>query len=251
MIVTRIAGRAGALLIPIALAVAACSGGTSSSAPGAAGSNGAAPFPSIVLPSFPDFTSGLPAVASGEPTLGIAIPSFDLGQLSNGLAKVDSYQIAITVKGADFYKGTVMNKPVAAKDVTLNGATHIVVIGNDSWVGQAGGELKSTPGGIVTGLFASYDPTLLVAAFSGPVWAESAANKGTEQKNGVSTTHYRIDGTTLANGFSGLPAGATIDSWISDAGSVIALETTGWPSGDLSIQVTNIDDPANKVDRPS
>ena len=207
--------------------------------------------PSIVLPSFPDFTGGLPAVASGEPTLGIAIPSFDLGQLSNGLAKLDSYQIAITDKGADFYKGTVMNKPVAAKDVTLNGATHIVVIGNDSWVGQAGGELKSTPGGIVTGLFASYDPALLVAAFSGPVWAESAANKGTEQKNGVSTTHYRIDGTTLANGFSGLPAGATIDSWISDAGAVIALETAGWPSGDLSIQVTNIDDPANKVDRPS
>ena len=60
----------------------------------------------------------------------------------------------------------------------------------------------------MTGLFASYDPTLLVAAFSGPVWAQSAANKGTEQKNGVSTTHYQIDGTTLANGFSGLPAGA-------------------------------------------
>ena len=111
-----------------------------------------------------------------------------------------------------------MNKPVAAKDVTLNGATHIVVIGDEAWVGQVGGELKSTPGGIVTGLFASYDPTLLVAAFSGPVWAESAADKGTEQKNGVSTTHYRIDGTTLANGFSGLPAGASIDSWIADDG---------------------------------
>jgi len=243
MIVTSIAGRAGALLIPIALAVAACSGGTSSSAP-SAGSSGAAPLPSIVLPSFPDFTSGLPS-------LGIAIPSFDLGQLSNGLAKVDSYQIAITVKGADFYKGTVMNKPIAAKDVTLNGATHIVVIGNDAWVGQAGGELKSTPGTMAATLFSAYDPATLVAGFSGAGFAESAANKGTEQKNGVNATHYRIDGTTLANGFSGLPAGATIDSWVSDAGYVVALETTGWPSGDLSIQVTNIDDPANKVDRPS
>ncbi len=239
MIVTRIAGRAGALLIPIALAVAACSGGTSSSAPSAAAGSSAGG------------ATSLPAVASGEPTFVIAIPSFDLGQLSSGLAKTDSYQIAITAKGADFYKGTVVNKPVAAKDVTLNGTTHMVVIGSDAWVGQAGGELKSTPGTLAAGLFAAYDPTLLVAAFSGPVWAESAANKGTEQKNGVSTTHYRIDGTTLANGFSGLPAGATIDSWISDAGYVVALETTGWPSGDLSIQVTNIDDPANKVDRPS
>ena len=40
-------------------------------------------------------------MASGEPTFVIAIPSFDLGQLTNGLAKPDSYQIAITVKGAD------------------------------------------------------------------------------------------------------------------------------------------------------
>jgi hypothetical protein len=245
MILTRIAGRAGALLIPIALAVAACSGGMSSSAPSAAaGSSTGASTPPVAATS-------LPAIASGEPSFVISIPSFDLGQLAGGLAKVDSYQIAITVKGADFYKGTVMTKPIAARDVTLDGTTRIVVIGSDAWVGQAGGELKATPGGMAAGLFAAYDPASLVLGFSGAGFADSAANKGTEQKNGVNATHYRIDGTTLAAGFSGLPAGATIDSWVSDHGYVVAVETTGWPSGDLSIQVTNIDDPANKVDRPS
>ena len=104
---------------------------------------------------------------------------------------------------------------------------------------------------MATQLFAAYDPTLMVAAFSGTGWAQSAANKGTEQKNGVNTTHYRIDGTTLAAGFTGLPAGATIDTWVSDQGFVVALEATGFPGGDLSIQVTGIDDPANKVDKPS
>ena len=97
----------------------------------------------------------------------------------------------------------------------------------------------------------TFDPTLLVGMFSGPGWAQSAVDKGTEDKNGVSATHYRIDGSTLAAGFSGLPANATIDTWISDEGLLVGLETTGFPGGDMSIQVTGIDDPANKVERPS
>ena len=245
MTMTRRAGRAGVFLIPFVLAVAACSGSTSSAAPsGSAVSSGAPQPPASAAP-----TTG--GEASAAPSSAIAIPSFDLGQLAGGLANVDSYQIAITVKGADFYKGTVITKPVPSRDVTLNGTTHVVVIGSDAWVGQGAGPLQSVPSAIATGLFTGYDPTILVAAFSGAGWAQSAASKGTEQKNGVSTTHYRIDGSTLATGFTGLPAGASIDSWVSDDGYIVALETSGWPSGDLSIQVTNIDDPANKVDKPS
>ena len=52
-------------------------------------------------------------------------------------------------------------------------------------------------------------------------------------------------------GFSGLPSGAAIDTWISDEGFLVGLEASGFPGGDMSIQVSNVDDPANKVDRPS
>ena len=55
----------------------------------------------------------------------------------------------------------------------------------------------------------------------------------------------------LAAGFSGLPSGAAIDTWISDEGFLVGLEATGFPGGDMSIQVSDVDDPANKVDRPS
>ena len=144
-----------------------------------------------------------------------------------------------------------MTKPVAARDVTLSG-TRIVVIGSEAWVAQGGGALTSVPSSMATGLFAAYDPTLLVGAFSGAVWAQNSLDKGVEQKNGTSAHHYHIDSTTLVGGFAGLPAGAVIDTWIADAGYLVAFEMTGTPaSGNVSIEITNVNDPANKVDRPS
>jgi hypothetical protein len=103
---------------------------------------------------------------------------------------------------------------------------------------------------MATGLFGMFDPTLLVGAFSGPALAAGAANQGTETKNGVQATHYHIDSTTGA-GLAGIPAGATVDLWIADKGYLVALEAKGTSGGDFSIQVTNVDDPANKVVAPS
>jgi hypothetical protein len=239
-------GRAGALLIPIALFVAACGGGSASGAPSAGAStapgapvDSALPSTGIVLPSSIVLPSGL------------AIPSFDLSQLTAGLANVDSYRVTISIGGKETYTGTVVTKPVLSRDLTINGTTHVVVIGNDAWTGQSGQPLKPVPAAIASGLFAAFDPTMLVGAFSGAQWAASSANKGTETKNGVNATHYRIDSTTVAAGFSGLPSGAAIDTWISDKGFLVGLEATGFPGGDMSIQVSNVDDPANKVERPS
>lgn len=240
----RIAGRTGILLIPIALLLAACGGGTSSAAPTASGgTSGATAAPSTG-----------PSQATGESpdaSLPFAVPSFDLSEITKGLANVDSYRVAITIGGKEQYSGTVVTKPVLSRDLMINGTTHVVVIGDEAWVGQSGQPLQAVPAAMASGIFAAFDPTLLVGAFSGAEWAASSANKGTESKNGVNATHYRIDSTTLASGFSGLPAGATIDTWISDQGFLVGLETTGYPSGDMSIQVTGVDDPANKVERPA
>ena len=240
----RIAGRAGVLFIPLALLLAACGGGTASGAPTASGGTSgatAAPAPSTG------------AVETGAPdaSFPFAIPSFDLSEITKGLANVDSYRVVITVGGKEQYSGTVVTKPVLSRDLMINGTTHVVVIGDEAWVGQSGQPLQAVPAAMASGIFAAFDPTLLVGSFSGAEWAASSANKGTENKNGVNATHYRIDSTTLASGFSGLPAGATIDSWVSDQGFLVGLETTGFPSGDMSIQVTNVDDPANKVERPA
>ena len=97
-----------------------------------------------------------------------------------------------------------------------------------------------------------FDPTLMVGMFSGPEWAQSSLDKGSEQKNGVSAHHFLIDSTTAAGGFTGVPAGASINLWIADEGYLVAWESVGFAGGgDMSIQVTGVDDPANKVERPS
>ncbi len=243
MTFTRMTGRAGALLIPIALVLAACGGGTSSGAP----SSGASTAPGV---STAPVDSALPSTGIVLPS-GLAIPSFDLSELTAGLANVDSYRVVITVGGKEQYSGTVVTKPVLSRDLMINGTTHVVVIGNEAWVGASGQPLKAVPAAMATGIFAAFDPTMLVGAFSGAEWAASSANKGTETKNGINATHYRIDSSSVAAGFSGLPSGASIDTWISDQGFLVGLETAGFPSGDMSIQVTGVDDPANKVDRPS
>jgi hypothetical protein len=241
---TRSAGRAGVLLIPIALVLAACGGGNASGAPSSGAS--AAPGATSTTPA----DTAAPSTGEVLPS-GLAIPSFDISELTAGLANVDSYRVSITIKGVEQYTGVVITKPVLSRDLTIGGTTRVVVIGNDAWVGANGQPLKAVPAAMASGIFAAFDPTLLVGAFSGAAWAQSAVNKGTEDKNGVGTTHYHIDSTTVAAGFSGLPAGATIDTWISDKGYLVALETTGFPNGDMSIQVTGVDDPANKIDRPS
>jgi hypothetical protein len=245
---TRItlAGRAGALLIPVALLLAACDGATGSAAATASGgTSGTTAAPSA---------GTVPSQATGESpdaSSPFAIPSFDISAITKGLANVDSYRISITVNGVEQYKGVVVTKPVLSRDLTVSGGTRIVVIGDEAWVGQGSEPLKSVPSQMATAMFAAFDPTLLVGAFSGPEWAQSSLDKGVEEKNGVQAHHFLIDSTTAVGGFSGVAAGAAINIWIAEDGYLVAWESTGVGNSDISIQVTGVDDPTNKVDRPA
>jgi hypothetical protein len=245
MSMTRTPGRAGVLLIPIALILAACGGATGSSgAPtGSIGTSAA-----TVTPGTPGASQ--PAGVTPGPSSGLVLPSFDISQLAAGLTNVDSYKVSITTGGVNQLTGTVVTKPVVSRDLTLAGGTHVVVIGPDAWLGQGGSPLTSVPGATVAGMLGALDPTLLLAAFAGPQWAGNSTNMGEEQKNGVSATHFHIDSSTVQGAFSGLPAGASVDLWTADAGYLVGLETKGFGS-DTQIEVSNVDDPANKVDRPS
>lgn len=249
MPIIRPVRRAGAFLIPIALVLAACGGGG-----GASGSpTAAAPDGTSVTTATPTPAASTGAVASQPPDASILpIPSFDLGTITEGLANLDSYRVTITSNGEETYKGVVVTKPVLSRDVTIQGGTRIVVIGSDAWVAQGAGPLTKVPESMATGLFAAFDPTLLVGAFSGQQWAQSSLEVGDEQKNGVNATHYRIDSSTATGGLAGVPPGAAIDVWIADEGYLVAWESTGFAgTQNFSIQVTNVDDPANKVETPS
>ncbi len=242
----RTVGRAGALLFAIALLLAACGGNMASGLPASGGTGAASAAPSTAVVATPAAGTG----ESPEASFPFAIPSFDIGAMTKGLDKVDSYRITISVGGVEQYKGVVMTKPVLSRDITISGGTRIVVIGSDAWVAEGSGALKPVPAQLASSMFAAFDPTLMVGMFSGPEWAQSSADKGTEQKNGVSTHHMLIDSTTMAAGMTGLPAGASINLWIADEGYLVAWESTGTGGGDISIQVTGVDDPANKVERP-
>jgi hypothetical protein len=249
MMIIRTAGRAGALLIPIALILAACGGGTASVAPASGGTSGTTAAPPASTAAAP--TAGATTGESPGLLPSFAIPSFDIGELTKGLANVASYRVSITVNGVEQYKGVVVTKPVLSRDVTMAGGTRFVVIGSEAWTAQGSEPLKSVPSQLATTMFAAFDPTLLVGAFSSPQWAQSSLDKGTEQKNGISAHHFLIDSSTLVGGLSGVPAGASINFWIADKGYLVAWESKGVGGGDTSIEVTGVDDPANKVERPS
>ncbi len=242
-ILRRARGGVASLLILVAIIVAACSGSTATTAPG-----GAEPTPTPVAgaptPTAPD--GGAPT----EPPDGI-VPSFDIGAFAAGLENVDSYQVSISVGGEEQFSGVVVTKPTIARRVEFANTT-IIVIGTDTWISEDGVTFTKAPSELATGMLQAFDPALYLAAFSGPQWAQSSLAIGTEDKNGVSTTHYRIDTSTLIGGIAGVPDGAAIDLWIAESGILVAFETTGFDDeGDFSIQVTNIDDPANKVEPPN
>ena len=73
-----------------------------------------------------------------------------------------------------------------------------------------------------------------------------------ESKNGVEAHHVRIDSTSSLGLAGAMPAGAAIDVWVADAGYLIAWEMTGFPNdANFAIEVTNVNDSSNTVDKPS
>jgi hypothetical protein len=238
---------AAALIIP-ALLLGACGGsGTATTAPdgnAAVPSAGNAAPSDVALPS--DLT--LPS--------GLALPSFDLGSLATNLENVDSYRIAIVPGGSDGYTGTVITRPVVSRDLyigTGDSATHIVTIGDESWLGQGTGPLQTAPSAMIAGLVPLFDPMTLVSAFANEGITQAADNLGKEDKNGQSTTHYKVDMSRLTGGLVSFPPGASMELWVADDGYLVSLVATdfGGTGSDLAIDVTNVNDPANVIERPS
>lgn len=238
---TRRAGLAVALTISV-LALAACGGGTATSTPDAA----ATPTPAGDTPA--------PTTAPGESTPTATsegvIPTFDLSGLVTNLDGVDSYRIAITSDGAAVYTATVVTKPVLSRDVTTDDGTRIVVIGDEAWIGQ-GDTLTPAPAEMATPMLAAFDPVLLLGAFASPGAMIGATEVGTEEKNGVQARRYRVDANSMVGAMASMPPGSAIEMWIADAGYLVSLSVSGVGERAFTMDVTNVNDPSNVVERPS
>lgn len=229
-------------LITAALALTACGGGTATATP----DPGATPTPPAATPA--------PTTASGEATPTAtpagAIPSFDLSGLATRLDGVDSYRIAITSNGTSAYSATVVTKPVLSRDVTTDDGTRIVVIGDEAWIGK-GDVLQPAPPEMATPMLAAFDPIVLMGAFATPGAMTGATDIGTEQKNGVQARHFRVDADSMIGAMASMPPGSAIEMWIAEEGYLVSLSVSGTGEGAFTMDVTNVNDPANVVERPS
>jgi hypothetical protein len=198
------------------------------------------------------------AGADATPDLGAAIPSFDLSALTGALPGVDSYRTSFSTGGTTNYESIVVTKPEISKAITTYNddgtvSNRIIVIGKQAWMADgADGTFEAVPDALAGSVLMAFDPAMMLGAYASMDWAGAAADQGTEEKNGVQARHLKIDPTTMVGAAAGMPAGASIDVWVADAGYLVAWEMSGFEEGqDLSIQVTGVNDPANVVEAPA
>jgi hypothetical protein len=257
---------AAAWLLPALLALAACGGGTASGTPSPAVTASPTTAPATAPPETARPTDASPIPATASPSLGAAsaappsasvaaIPTFDLGGLTDHLPDVDSYRTSFVVDGVEQYSSVVVSKPEIRRRVTfLDGglSTTIVQVGDQSWVKSADQTaFQPIPAELSSAMLGAFDPAVILGAFAQIDWTRDALDQGPEEKNGVPSRHYRIDPTSAAGTLT-VPPGSSIDAWIADDGYLVAWESTGFTGKqDISIEVTHVDDPANVVDAPS
>jgi len=206
-----------------------------------------------------------------EPSGGV-----DLIGAADALADFKSYRVAIATRGlvpSSAADGRVTmtstlvqgDNPAAEFAMTGvdgfdgvgNGLLQAIVIGDKAWLRSGNGRWVNSPGGAADfdALFTTLSPTDLVGGFEslGPAFVKV----GPEQKNGRATTHYRVDPNNPVAADAGLTSGA-VDAWIADAGgALISFAADGTFDVDgtatpvvLKIDVTRIDDPANRIRPP-
>jgi hypothetical protein len=251
MIDLRRATTLGALVIIATLLVAACGGSTATPTPTPVPAGEATPTPTPEGEATPTPEGG------EEATPEVAIPTFDLGALTGGIPGVDSYRTSFTIGGELGYESVVVTKPVLSKDITTytdgEPSTKFIIIGDEVWTADGpNAAYQPIPGELGNAMLMAFDPALMLGAFGGANIAGVGGLVGTENKNGVQARHVKIDQTTAAGFAASMPAGSSIDIWVAEAGYLVAWEMSGFDAdSNISIQVTNVNDSSNKVERPS
>ena len=234
------------------MALAACTGSTSTPVAG----NSNAPDSSAAVPSTTS-SSAPSSAASAAPSSASA----ELGQAGAAMANLDSYQAHIIMANgtADLI---VIRKPAPAESFTATEAgrkIRVVEIGTTIWVDEGTGTFvkNAGPAGALSGMMSGFDPATMFGAFSKAKLLQYLTPVGSEQKNGVGALRFHGDSSTVGPNGATIPPGGTLDIWVaSDGGYLVAFEGhaisgNGATKGDISIEITNINDPANAVSPPN
>jgi hypothetical protein len=222
-------------------------------------------------------TSPPAASAAASASASAAPTAANVSGAASGLASLSSYKVTVTTTGggaSSTMTSVVVRQPSLAQSFTVTTGgqtTRIVSIGSDVWVDTGSGTFMKNvlPASAMQGMTAAFDPGTIFTAVNANGQLGWLQDKGVEQKNGISATHYHGDhSTVIPAGQVAIPAGATFDLWISTSGNyLVALEyqglTTagaGLPSPGAgatpgatggSIEVSNVNDPTLTVTPPS
>lgn len=90
----------------------------------------------------------------------------------------------------------------------------------------------------------------MAGGLAAPGAMAGAVDLGSETKNEVETTHYRIDSSSVVGSLASLPPGAAVDLWVSAEGFLVSMALSGGTEG-IVIDVFDINDPSITVERPS
>ncbi|HEX8939264.1 MAG TPA: hypothetical protein VF763_03790 [Candidatus Limnocylindrales bacterium] len=234
------------LMAALSIIVAACG----SSAAGT-------PSPAATSSATQPAAAGTPA-ATAETGGGVS------GAVDN-LSKIQSYRFSITMRGGTLGQmlgstgmtGTIVTSPKKAAHVTLMGM-EIIEVDGKTWVKMGETWLPSddTSSSSLADSLAPekmFDSTMTGSA------ADGFKSVGDEKKNGVDTVHYVADAKVLA-GYGelfGVKDATTwsAETWIAkDGGYPVSMSvkaTGGSDTFEMTMDITNINDAANKVQAPA
>ena len=217
-----------------------------------------------------------PASPSGSATAAATPGSAPIGGAASALEDVASYRFAIEMQGADLLgsvpvpggdfstTGTVVLRPERALDFTIETELGVplryVLVGDEAWLAVGGGPLRDVPGGgaAAESVFERLRPENLLGSLAGQL--DGLTVIGQETRNGVLTNHYRADADRAARIAQELGGQEfTAEAWLAaDGDYLVAFAMSGTIERDgvpepfgMKLDISGIDDPANRIERPS
>lgn len=225
---------------------------SSTATPSTAPASGAA-----VTPSPPSTGSAAP-VSPGLPTPSAASTGADLGAAIDALARATSYRLVLVTRQGrtiDELEVLKINRPLARWRASLGstgGTVRAIVIGDRAWIDRGSGTFVRTSVTEAEQLVGFDTVEDSLATFRDPELAGALRFIGREDHGGAVADHYRATADALRLIRPNVGAAATLDVWIALDGHLVAISSAGssGPDGEVQVEVSHVDDPANAVEPP-